>query len=79
MRVTIDSESSYCTNIEVINANGDRVFEGALGRDPDGWHLAPRVNGFQGDYIGLWRSSRGHLAVLADALKVIARLPGGGD
>ncbi len=79
MRITIESDAGSWTEIEIVNHLGQKVFDGTLKRDQDGWHLAPRVKGIDGNRIGHWRSSGSHVAVLSKALAVIAKLEGCGQ
>jgi hypothetical protein len=75
MKVNITSETESWTEIEVHNANGGLIFDGILKLEPDWWSLYQRTaNGYYDSTLGRWSGRRDHLAVLADAIKAIAKV-----
>lgn len=75
MMVSIEAETSLWTAIVIRDANGGIVFDGMLKMEQDWWMLYRQggTRGYYDDTVGRWSGRRDHLAVLADALKVIAK------
>lgn len=76
--MSITSETESWTEIEVHDANDHLVFDGVLKLEPGWWSLYQRTaNGYYDETVGRWSGRRGHLAVLADAIKAAAKVVGG--
>lgn len=76
MKITIDADNMFYTDIVIKDANGGVVFNGNLKLEPDWWVLYDTRTDYLGTVVKKWRGSREHVAVLADALATIAKATG---
>jgi hypothetical protein len=74
MRLSIEAETIFWTDIEIRSATGDTIFEGCLELEPDWWVLKRRTGGTYDTHLKRWAGRRQYEDVLGDALKVIAKL-----
>jgi hypothetical protein len=74
VNVRIEGVTAIWTEIEVRNANGELVFDGALEMEPDWFVLRRKSRGIYDETVKRWAGRRQHLDVLGDALKLISKL-----
>ncbi len=78
MKIEIAGDTVFWTDIAITdNTSGAVVFAGPLKLESDWWTLYDTRTDYMGTVVKRWRGSRNHVAVLADALATIAKLPGG--